>query len=130
VKNSINFTRFSIWISLCTLFLTAFSWVITRFEPFYGYLSFLLASIFIYLTLNTFIFLLAAWFSYKNDEKKFLALAYINFLVKLILVVSIPLYYRTFFTPPESNFIIPYIVIYAVFTVLETWFLSSNIRFK
>jgi hypothetical protein len=130
VNNGINFTRFSVWITLCTLFLTAFSWVITRFEPFYGYLSFLLVSIFIYFTLNTFIFLLAAWFSYKNDEKKFLILAYVNFLFKLILVVSIPLYYRTFISPSDSNFIIPYIVIYAVFTVLETWFLSSKIRFK
>lgn len=130
MKNNIDISQFSLWISLCALSLVLFSWGITRFEAFQNYLPFLCASILIFLTLNTFVFLLAAKFSENNDEKKFLALAYINFIFKLILVVAIPLYYRSVYTPAESNYIIPYIVIYAAFTVLETWFLSGKIRFR
>ena len=130
VKNSIDIYRFTFWVLVCTIFLLIFSWGITRFEPFFGYFAFLLTSVSILLIFTTATFLLAALFSHQNNEKRFLALATINFLVKLFLVVAIPLYYRSFYNPSDSNYIIPYIVIYAVYTIVETWALSGKIRFR
>ncbi|HMP28105.1 MAG TPA: hypothetical protein PKD85_00810 [Saprospiraceae bacterium] len=130
MKNNSDISKFSIWVSALTLLLVVFSFIITLFEPFNGYLAFLLWSIAIFFIIIWVTYLLGAWFSYKNDEKRFLGLAYVNFLVKLVIVVIIPLYYRSMFDPPDSNYIIPYIVIYAVFTIAETYFLSGKIRFR
>jgi hypothetical protein len=130
VRNSNDLFKISLWITATGFFLAVFSYIITLFEPFEGYLSFLMWSIVVFLIIIWLTILLAAWFSHKNDEKSFLGLAYLNFLIKLIVVVAIPLYYTTTFDPPDSNYIIPYIVIYAVFTVVETYFLSGKVRFR
>jgi hypothetical protein len=130
MKNSTDLVKFSFWITITSIGLGIFSYVITRFEPFKGYLTFLIWSIVIFLVIIWFTLLLAANFSQKNDEKKFLGLAYINFLVKFVVVVAIPMYYTLTNNLPNTNFIIPYIVIYAVFTIVETYFLSGRVRFR
>jgi hypothetical protein len=121
---------FFYWFSMAMIVSIVFSFLITRFNPFDGFFPFLLVSILIMSGIALLLFYFAYLFSIHNREQLYIGLVYINFLVKLIVIIGIPFTYRSLYDPKTSNFIIPYIVVYIIYTVFETYFLSKRIKFS
>ncbi len=92
--------------------------------PVYSEMSY--AAIFFLFLFNVFVFQKAKHYSENSDDKRYLGLIFANFLVKIVLVVGIPIVYVLLKKPQESWFIVPYIVIYIIFTIFETWYLNKG----
>ncbi len=75
---------------------------------------------------NIIVYLLARQFSKKSNDKRYMHLIFINFLAKLIIVIGIPTIYYLVTNPQENYFIIPFVGIYLVFTIFETWYLNKS----
>lgn len=73
---------------------------------------------------------LTRFLSAKSAEKAYLNVVFLNFLIKFVVVILIPVVYYLENEPSNSNFILPYIIVYIIFTVFETTFLSKNIRMR
>ena len=87
-------------------------------------------SIVVFAIINILFFLLAAFFSERSDDKNYLNLVFLNFIVKFVVVLIIPFVYYQQVKPESSNFIVPYIIVYVVFTIFETWFLSKKVKMR
>jgi hypothetical protein len=87
-------------------------------------------SIIVFAIINILFFLLAAFFSERSDDKNYLNLVFLNFIVKFVVVLIIPFIYYQQVKPESSNFIVPYIIVYVVFTIFETWFLSKKVKMR
>jgi hypothetical protein len=118
------------WFFLTTIVSIVFSFTITRFSPFADFFFFLLCTVGVMSVISLLTFYFAYLFSIHNKEQLYIGLVYINFLIKIIVVVGLPYHYRSIYDPKTSNFIIPYIVIYVLYTVFETYFLSKRIKFS
>ena len=75
-------------------------------------------------------YVLTRYLSSKSAEKAYMNLIFMNFLIKFVIVILIPLVYYLENDVMTSNFILPYIIVYIVFTVFETAFLSKNVRMR
>jgi hypothetical protein len=75
---------------------------------------------------NVIIFYIAKYYSRLSADKKFMNLIFSNFLLKLVIVIGIPVVYYLLNKPTESWFIVPFVVIYLVFTIFETWHLNKG----
>lgn len=75
-------------------------------------------------------YVLTRYLSSKSAEKAYMNLIFMNFLIKFVIVILIPLVYYLENDVMTSNFILPYIIVYIVFTVFETAFMSKNVRMR
>lgn len=117
---------------LCTLIglLVAFVLVICHFDPFKDHRNMLFISIAVFVVLLVYTYIKAHRLSKTSNDSGYLGLVYSNFLVKLVITVAVPWSYTTQFAPKDTNFIIPYIVLYAVVTIFETYYLSKKVVFR
>lgn len=73
------------------------------------------------------VYYIAKVFSEKSWNTKFIKLIYINFLIKLIITIIIPLSYYYLKGQPTGNFVLPFLIIYIVFTIYSTWMLNKMV---
>ncbi len=77
-----------------------------------------------FIVLNIVVFNLARHYSNHSLDKKYLVLIYSNLASKFIIVLSIPIAFYFYYDKPPGSFILPFLLIYIVFTVYETWVLD------
>lgn len=67
-----------------------------------------------------------------DTEKKslFLQLIMMNMLFKLVLSVLIVFIYYKHMQPSDGIFVVPFIVVYVIFTVFETYFMNEQAKAK
>ena len=89
------------------------------------------------LNLSAFIFFnllcLGAYYLGKkslNSPNKYLfnQLIMLNVIIKMIVSISIILIYHTFFTPETNWFVMPFLILYLIYTVFETYLLTSLVK--
>lgn len=83
-------------------------------------------SIGLFIIYNIVVFIIAKYFSRKSNDKGYFALIFLNLLLKLFFVIGIPVIYFVEMEPSDNRFIIPYVGIYVVFTIFETWYLNQS----
>lgn len=88
------------------------------------------AGIIVFSALCIAFYFLTRFLSLRSAEKAYLNVIFLNFMVKFFIVILIPLVFYLQNEPMTSNFILPYVVVYIVFTVFETSFLSKNVRMR
>lgn len=93
-----------------------------KFQPF------MLMSIFgmtIFIMLNVAVYYLAKYYSSKSMDQKYLGLIYRNLVLKFIIALTIPIGFYYYYQKPAGSFILPFLFIYIVYTVYETWMLNK-----
>ncbi|MBK8700972.1 MAG: hypothetical protein IPN29_16120 [Saprospiraceae bacterium] len=74
--------------------------------------------------LNVGFFHLASLLSLHSADQAYLRMIYLNFLIKLIVAVALPAFFYFQGGKGGTGFIVPFVLIYVVFTVFETWMLN------
>lgn len=74
---------------------------------------------------NILFFYLAQIYSAKSMDRKYIGMIYMSVLTKLIIAVSLPVAYYLFHDRPNGSFVFPFIIIYIIFTVFETYVLNK-----
>lgn len=94
--------------------------------PYDQYLDLSLIGLAILNVFNLLIYYRARYLSKHSYDKKYMHLIFKNFLIKLIIVIGPPVLYYLKKQPEDSFFVIPFVVIYLVFTIFETWYLNQS----
>jgi hypothetical protein len=115
---------------MLSIFLGLILWGIHSIDRYAPYQDLSLFSVFFFMVFNVIVFLRASYFSKWSMEKEYLQMIYLNFLLKLIFVIGIPVGYHVLFSPATPDFIVPYILIYLAFTSFEVWILSAKIQMR
>ena len=119
-------TKFLTNIFGLNLLLICFLLLLTKGSRYGLHMNFYWTTLSVFTSYNIIIFFLANYLSRKSEDKKFLRLIFINLLLKFIVVLSLPLIYFLIYYPEDNLFIIPYIAIYIVFAIFETWCLNKS----
>jgi hypothetical protein len=78
--------------------------------------------------LSIFVFKLSLKVAESKDLNAFTRLIMYNLMIKLFMSIFIVLIYYKVVEPTERLFILPFIVIYLIFTIFEAMFLSRQAR--
>ena len=122
--------KFLLYLFILTGFLGLLLWGIHSIDRYTPYQDLSLFSVLFFIVFNIIVFLRASYFSKMSMEKEYLQMIYLNFLLKLIFVIGIPVGYYILYSPASPNFIVPYIIIYLAFTSFEVWILSAKIQMR
>jgi hypothetical protein len=63
-------------------------------------------------------------FSANSQDQKYIGMVYLSVLTKLIIAVALPILYYYTNNKPAGSFVFPFIIIYVIFTVFETYVLN------
>ena len=81
----------------------------------YGVLMFSVLSILLYIFLSRSV--------YSSNKQLFLSITLANMLVKMVFSIVLLLVYKEVKQPLDGKFILPFLTIYLIFTIFETWFM-------
>ena len=90
-----------------------------------GYYDFTLGSLLFFAGLSFFIFLMARRGAGSRAGEFFLYIIVVNVFIKLIASFAIIFIYAKTAQPQDKFFVVPFLIVYLVFTIFETWFLSK-----
>lgn len=117
---------FLLVLFIINVFLAIGLWQIHTTDRYAAYLDLSLIGVISLNVYNLAIFFLARHYSRTSNDKKYMHLIFSNFLAKLIIVMGIPTIYYFIKDPTENFFVIPFVVIYLIFTIFETWYLNRS----
>ncbi len=60
---------------------------------------------------------------FSPNKQLFLSITIANTLVKMVFSVGMLLIYKKINNPIDGDFVLPFLIIYLVFTIFETWFM-------
>ena len=80
-------------------------------------------SLFVFLTMSVFVFRVAKKKIVHPDKSKFISFIISNMLLKMFVTVITVLLYFILMKPVTKYFIVPFLTIYIIFTIFETYFL-------
>ena len=92
------------------------------------HLSFIIAAYLFFVVFCIFIYWMAQRSSSSRAGEYFLYIVVINVFVKLIASFMMVFVYARYAEPSNKWFVIPFLIIYLVFTVFETYFLSIQAK--
>lgn len=121
--NSFRFFKYLAMLVICMLL---FSHFIHQRKNLIEYKDFSLFGILVFTLICILFYFLADYFSRHSNDKAFMTLIFINFFVKLVAVLALPVAYFNISKPSSGVFVLPFIVIYVCFTIFETYFLNSK----
>ena len=84
-------------------------------------ISFYTVAMFALLSIFLFFFLRRSIFS--SSKQLFISITLTNMLIKMFCSIALLLLYRELNQPPDGKFILPFLSIYLIFTIFETWFM-------
>lgn len=103
---------------------------IHRSPRYSDYLDLSIFSIAFFSLYNLVIFFLSHIFQDRSNDARYISLIYLNFIIKLVTVIGIPVAYFYIKAGGAKNFVIPFLLIYVTFTIFETYYLNKNIRMR
>lgn len=105
--------------------LAAGVFVLQRLKITAPYSDLLLYSIALFLCIAIFVSLIGPIVAKHQKRQLFLSVMVYNMLLKIILSVVLLLWYKHDSLPENGYFIIPFLYVYFVFSIFETWFLMK-----
>lgn len=98
------------------------------FLPIRPFMSLGIIGLVFFVLLAIFVFKLSLKVAESKDLNAFTRLIMYNLMIKLFMSIFIVLIYYKVVEPTERLFILPFIVIYLIFTIFEAMFLSRQAR--
>ncbi len=109
-----------ITIGACAATMVLFNW----FLPVSKHINFLVAATAFYAALSYIVFILGQKSVEIKTGEIFMYIIVINVFVKLVASFLMVFVYVRIYMPEDKLFVIPFLTIYLLFTILETYFLS------
>jgi len=120
-----NFIKYLlISIAFCTILLGLFN----LFVSISSHINLMVFSIVFYSILSYIIFLMGQKSTQSRPGDYFLYIVVINVFIKLIASFLIVFLYVKIYQPQDKYFVIPFLTIYMIFTIFETYFLSLQAK--
>jgi hypothetical protein len=94
-------------------------------QPFAPYKMLSMASLVFFAVFTVSIYFTAANAALSKDRNAFTRLIMLSTFVKMVLTGALIIGYHHFFKPADNYFLIPFFLIYIVFTTFETIFMSK-----
>lgn len=98
--------------------------------PIMDYVALGIVGLFFFILLSILIYFLATKAAQSNNLNAFTHLIMYNLMLKLFFSVIIVAFYYYLVKPSERLFIVPFVIIYLIFTIFEAIFLSRQARQK
>lgn len=110
-------------LALSLLILIPLLYYIHSFDSQKNYtdISFYAVAMFAVLSIFLFFFLKKSIFS--SSKQLFISITLTNMLIKMFCSIALLLIYKELNQPPDGKFILPFLSIYLIFTIFETWFM-------
>lgn len=115
------FTQLLLVITLTGLVLFA----LLNFKPFDAYVSLSGILLAFFAMLTTGVYIAASKAALSKDKNAFTRLVMICSFVKMFMAILVVVVYHKFLKPQDNYFLIPFFLIYIVFTVFETALMSK-----
>ena len=68
--------------------------------------------------------------SLSPDRQRFLSVTMVNMLIKIVVSITFLIIYKLQMKPANGKFIIPFIIIYLLYTIFETYFMLRLAELK
>ncbi len=121
-------SHFILSLSIAIISSIAVFFFLNLFVPINTYIDFMLISLLFFVLYNILVFMLGSITS-KNKSKLFMHLVVYNVIFKMLLSFLIVYLYVLKFEPTDKFFIIPFILVYLIFIILETYFLDKQAKY-
>ena len=89
-------------------------------------LTIICISVFCFISIS--VFMLAQKAITSEDKGFFISVILMNILFKILLSFLLLVAYAKFAQPTDKNFVLPFLMVYLIFTIFETYFLSLKSR--
>jgi len=123
-------SRFYLLFGITLICLCAFLYLIGLSSKMQHYLDISYMAVPAFGILSLVIYYLTIFMEKREDKSGLFNIVVINLMLKfLISALVIGIYYNTK-NPSDGIFVVPFIVIYVVFTIFETYFMSEQARTK
>ncbi|MFZ1749974.1 MAG: hypothetical protein WAU01_07270 [Saprospiraceae bacterium] len=116
-------SRYLSGLTIMVMILIPLLWFIHSFESQKNYLDLSVYSSLMFLVLSVILLFFLSRSLKSTNKQLFISFTMTNMLVKMFCSIVLLLVYKQINHPPDGKFIIPFIFIYALFTIFETWFM-------
>ena len=99
-------------------------------EKIYEYIDIAYYSIPAFTILSMAIYFLTEHLEKQDNKGMLINLVIINVMFKFLIAIGIVMMYHKLRDPKDGIFVIPFIIIYVVFTIFETYFMSVQAKSK
>lgn len=121
--NADNLKAFLIGLALVIIFLIVNLYFLHKNLLNNNYIDLSVISILVYILMSVLLYIIVRQLLVKSLHSKFLGLTFANVLIKFLVTFLLLFTYYNNFSPSDNNFVLPYLLIYIVFTVFEAWFM-------
>lgn len=122
--------QFNKQLGIITLVSLAVSALLAKFEPFEDAFWISVTTILLFAVLTLVLYYLGISTANSPNKNLFLIVAVGSIFVKLVLVLLILFSYRAMYAPEGRNYLFPFISIYLVYTIFETYVLMRLSKTK
>jgi F0F1-type ATP synthase assembly protein I len=84
-----------------------------------------IAGITVYSLLTLLAYFLAKYYRANSMDTKYANFVYLNTSIKFLVTIILPVGFYFFYNKPRGPFILPFLLIYIVFTIYSTWLLNK-----
>lgn len=125
-----NISRFFILFGITLVLLSGLLYLISYNDQFGGYVDIAYYAVPGFALLSLIIYFLTVFLEKQPEKKGLLNIVIINVMLKFFVsALVIAVYYDTK-NPSDGIFVVPFIIVYVVFTIFETYFMSEQARSK
>ena len=125
-----NSTRFFQLLFLTICLIVAILYFMSHNEKIYAYIDISYYAIPAFTLLSLLIYFLTEFLEKQNNKGMLINLVIINVMFKFLIAIGIVLIYHKLKNPQDGIFVLPFIIIYVIFTIFETYFMSIQAKSK
>jgi hypothetical protein len=120
----------SFWksLSIVTLFTLVAMLLLHQLKPFQSLLTFNIACVILFFFLTIFAYFAGKKAALSSNNYRFIQLIILFIFIKMVLSLVLVLGYWNAFQPDTKLFVIPFILVYLIFTIFELYFLENLAR--
>lgn len=123
-------TRFFQLLVLTIMFIVAILYFMSINEKILAYIDISYYAIPAFTLLSIMIYFLTEHLEKQNNKGMLINLVIINVMFKFLLAIGIVMVYHKLKDPEDGIFVLPFIIIYVIFTIFETYFMSIQAKSK
>ena len=126
VQNSGFFKGFVLFLTLAA----AVTVMLCRYQPFKPFVTMCWMANIIFALHAAILYLILRKSSLSPDRQRFLSVTMVNMLIKIVVSITFLIIYKLQMKPTNGKFIIPFIIIYLLYTIFETYFMLRLAELK
>lgn len=110
-------------LSISLLILLPVLYYIHSFESQRQYTDISIYAMAMFFVLSIALFIFLKFALHSTNKQLFISVTLTNMLVKMIFSIALLVMYKEINQPQDGKFILPFLTIYLIFTIFETWFM-------